>query len=225
MLVESPAIAEILSLLRQTNARTAKNGSKLSLSVYNALNVVSSTLSMVAEEEISSIDTQTLSQCSDLLRRYADVMRDHKMNNQLHEVTYVQPHSYQLIKDLFEVMIPQYYDRLQFIWKEKVLTNYGTSIKLSDEKWVDVKGETDISVYYRDVCIFVWEDKNLSNTLNTPEEMCQIVVEVKGFAEKFKSTIGVEAQQFSGVETSGLVWTFCSRYFNEGTTFAFDHNN
>jgi hypothetical protein len=165
-------------------------------------------------EETSS--DEHLLPCSELLEKYSIQMRNQKMCNQIDEVRHVQPLSRNLIRDLFKVIIPDQYNDLVFVFGEKPNTKYHTSIQLDANEWVDVSGKSDISVYYLNVCIFVWEDNRLDSILNTPKEKCQITVEVKGFAEDFKSSIGVEAPRFCGVETSGLVWSFCTRYFRNG---------
>ena len=84
-----------------------------------------------------------------------------------------------------------------------------------------MNGRTDISVLYRNVCIFVWEDKKLDESLTTVSEICQIAVEVKGFAKDFKRKIGFEAHRFCGVETSGIIWSFCNRYYRKGNNHVF----
>ena len=76
-----------------------------------------------------------------------------------------------------------------------------------------ITGEVDISVCYFGVCIFVWEDKSLDKNLLPAVEKGEIVVEVKGFGEKFKEFTKYEARRFCGVETTGLVWRFCFRNF------------
>ena len=201
-----------MTLLCEEKSRTHKKGSELSNDHLRALNVTYSSIHSLILEE----GTSHLLRCSELLRKYSDQMRTQKMNREFDEVKYVQPFSRILIQDLFKVMIPDHYDDLVFVTGEKVATNFHTSIQLGGNQWVDVNGRTDISVFYRNVCIFLWEDKNLDKSLNTAPEICQIAVEVKGFAEDFKSNIGVEAQKFCGVETSGLIWSFCTRFYRQG---------
>ena len=117
-------------------------------------------------------ETSHLLRCSELLREYSDQMRIHKMNRELDEVKHVQPFSRILIQDLFKVMIPDHYDDLVFVSGETDATQYHTSIQMDGNQWVDVNGRTDISVLYRNVCIFVWEDKKLDESLTTVSEIC-----------------------------------------------------
>ena len=185
----------------------------MTITHFKALKVVPYS---ILEDEMTNIDSQQLTQCLELLREYSSQMRNHQVKGHLDEVKYVQPHSLSLIQGLFKVMIPDHYRDLVFIAGEAVDTRYHTSIQLDRNKWVDVKGRSDISVLYKTICIFTWEDKRLDKLLNTIEEMCQITVEVKGFAEEFKRVLGVEARRFCGVETSGLIWSFCTRKYRNG---------
>ena len=141
------------------------------------------------------------------------------------EVEYVQPLTFVFVQELFQCVLPEHYPQLTFARKEtrsdkgtqekEVSINYETFIDVGQEL-VLVKGETDISIFYEGVCVFVWEDKNLNQTLDSPKERGQILVEVKACAEEFKGKVGIEAPLISGVETSGQCWTFCFRSYESG---------
>jgi hypothetical protein len=92
-------------------------------------------------------------------------------------------------------------------------------------------------VYYCGVCIFVWEDKNLDYGFTKRENVglpktnhkkkifgdgdkCQLLAEMKGFAEAFKANVLREPPIFFGVLTSGLYFTFCRRDFIPSTGLA-----
>jgi hypothetical protein len=123
-----------------------------------------------------------------------------------------------LLKSLFSIVLPQYFDDFNFCRKESghSETKYSTSLVVDDTE-VIVSGETDIAVYYKMVCVYSWEDKNLDRTLTSPQEKGQIVSEVKAFAEEFKLKITAKENFiFCGVITSGLSWSFCKRRFSRG---------
>ena len=86
----------------------------------------------------------------------------------------------------------------------------------TDSGPVCVKGQSDISLYYNNVCILVWEDENLDLDLSKPNAQAQIHVEVDAFAAYFKKRILAEPLEFYGISTSGLVWSFCIRSYKEG---------
>jgi hypothetical protein len=81
---------------------------------------------------------------------------------------------------------------------------------------VFISGQTDEAVYYQETCLLPWEDKNLSLTKFTEQNLAQIFSQVKYFAGKFKKNNLVEPPVYIGVLTNGLVWSFVCRFYVDG---------
>jgi hypothetical protein len=79
-----------------------------------------------------------------------------------------------------------------------------------------VTGECDSTLLYGLIPVACWEDKNLTQKLTTPLEIGQAFAEVKGTSEIFKNSIRLAAPRFTGVLTSGLVWSLAIQEFRDG---------
>lgn len=173
------------------------------------------------KNEPTTIDTAA---CKMLLKKYLQDILELKKIGKIAEVEHVQPLSFEFFQELFKIVLNSaQFAQLTFAGKlgkeemkvEGCSTCYNTLINVGDE-CVRVSGETDLSVFYCGACLFVWEDKNLNQTLETPKEKGQILVEVKACGEMYKVRTGVEAPVIFGVETSGLNWRFCYRSYESG---------
>jgi hypothetical protein len=191
-----------------------KDGSKLSHTELRTFAIILESPSEYLGDMSSGFDESKISPCCELVKEYSIQNRKDYEKGVVNENN-LQRRSFELLKSLFFVVLPQYFDKFRFCRKEKghSETKYTTSLVVDDTE-VIVSGETDIAVYYKMVCVYSWEDKNLDKTLTTHQERGQVVSEVKAFAEEFKSKISVEDNFiFCGVITSGLSWSFCNRRF------------
>ena len=75
-------------------------------------------------------------------------------------------------------------------------------------KTILVTGQTDASVYYKDICVMTWEDKNLKEKIDSSSNLGQQYVEVKANAEKFLDFGNRQPPSFYGILTSGKNWIF-----------------
>jgi hypothetical protein len=220
-------IEELKVLMIADKKRTVKNGSDLSEKFVTALKPVKFDASgnFQAIENSKLLNVEVIETCKELLINFLQDVLLLKEQNHFNEVKYVQPLTFVFVQKLFHCVLPEHYPQLTFARKEshsskgaqekEVSVSYETFIDVGEEI-VLVKGETDTSIFYDGVCVFVWEDKNLCKTLATPNERGQILVEVKACAEDFKGRVGIEAPLISGVETSGQWWTFCFRSYESG---------
>jgi hypothetical protein len=85
----------------------------------------------------------------------------------------------------------------------------------SEEK-VFITGQTDEAIYYRETCLFPWEDNDLSLVKFTEGNFAQIFSQANYFSRKFKGHFFVEPPIYFGVLTNGLVWSFVCRFYVEG---------
>jgi hypothetical protein len=80
----------------------------------------------------------------------------------------------------------------------------------------NVNGETDEVLLFRNVCVHYFEDKALKENLMSAKHLAEAFVELKGFAEAFKSACGIEAPRFWGIMRNGVDWLFLRRRFANG---------
>lgn len=213
--LKNDIIQEIKSVVRGGKQST-KKGSQLSDKHVSALNPIFVDLQRLVHGIEPKPTADLAAACQGLLMDYLRKIVELKMSGHSNEVQYVQPLSFAFINKLFEAVLPEMYPRLTFATGNgNVSIRYDTIINMGDDI-VHVKGETDVSVLYSGVCIFVWEDKNAKQLLNTSKEKGQILVEVKACAEDFKTKNAVEAPCIYGVETSGQTWRFCFRLYEKG---------
>jgi hypothetical protein len=164
-----------------------------------------------------SLNEEDKKNCIDLVREYSNNMRALKGDNMVNEVMYVQPQSFNLLQRLTNIVLAEYASSLTLCRKGQGTnyTKYSTTLFIGSDE-VKISGESDISIIFDNICILTWEDKELSKTLETPAEKGQILAEVKSFADYFFDQVNFEATIFCGVETTGLIWSFCHRYFVDG---------
>ena len=162
------------------------------------------------------LDPEILRTCGHFIRKYTEESIKLKFENKVDEVLYVQPRSLQLLNDLCKTVLPRHFKKLSFFTKKTNANATAYDMLLTtDDGAVFVNGQSDISLCYNNVCIFVWEDKNLDLDLSKHNAQAQIHVEVDAFAANFKKRILAEPLEFYGILTSGLFWSFCVRSYKE----------
>ena len=137
------------------------------------------------------------------------------------EVKFVQPRSFELLQTLIETYFPDMWSQKLFMVYNKVDSTkifYSTSLTMGEDS-VPIEGYTDASLYYCDVLVLSWEDKNLNSTLTHPSERGQILAETKAGREAFYLSLGVHPPKYVTIQTSGIVWSMTySRYTPLGSS-------
>jgi hypothetical protein len=142
--------------------------------------------------------------------------------NKIAEVTIVQPKSFKLLTDLCNIIFPETEKKRPVICsKEKENENikYSTVLEIKDKGECYVNGETDKSLCFNDICMMVWEDKKLDENIDTDKHKAQIFAEIKGNAEAFKEALVVEPPSLDGILTSGRLFIWAYRTFDEKAMF------
>ena len=214
-------IQEGMDAIKASRKVVNKNGSDMNETILRLITSMEPNISAISNVIKLSVKEEVAHECYDALWRYSQESNTYKQKKNYDEVRYVQPRSLVLLQKFFQMIFPEYFQELLFCRKAKKIdggefsmTKYNTTAGLfSNDTSYIITGEVDISVCYFGVCIFVWEDKSLDKSLLPAVEKGEIVVEVKGFGEKFKEFTKYEARRFCGVETTGLVWRFCFRNF------------
>lgn len=205
-------IYEIVSTLKQD--KNSKVGSKLSNTDYFCF--AATTLDWPEEEDsdadriVSGVVTYT----TNLQKQAVD-------SNDISETKIVQPESRTFLKTLCEDLVKEEdRDKLTFGGGEDVTSSfleYATLLQHSPmQEPYQVTGKTDATLMFCECPILVWEDKNLEQDLSNKAHCAQLLAELKGFAEKFKKHMRIEAPVMAGILTSGLSWRFAFRVFNDG---------
>ena len=162
-------------------------------------------------------DSELLEKCSELLRIYSNENLRNKSGSIVAENA-LQSLSKKLLDDVCKILFSQYYEKLKFCVKnnDSLATDYKTLLQTIAGP-VTVTGQTDISLCYEGVCIFVWEDKKLTSNLTNVDEKAQIHVEVLAFANNFRNKTFSEPEYYGGILTSGFKWSFCTRHYHNGS--------
>jgi len=212
-------IASKVDKLLETKNVSSKDGSTLNAECVACFGAV-----LVSRKNIVIRSTdKCFDQVKELVRNYTTQMRDFYVAGVMDEVAVVQPHSFQLFREISLIVLSDYADDLRFECKKSnhVDTKYTTTLYSSSGKIINISGETDSTMLYCGISISTWEDKSLDKSAKSVKEIGQPLAEVKGMAELFKARVGREAPKFFGVLTTGLVWTMSSRdYSNGNVTFA-----
>jgi hypothetical protein len=134
------------------------------------------------------------------------------------EVKNVQSMSFELFTNICNIVLEEYAGDFKIEKKDtsSIDLQYTTVLCAENGKVFHVSGETDATLLYCNTPIQTWEDKDLSKDATLTNEIAQPLAEVAGMAERFKGSVGVEAPNFWGVLTTGLVWTMSVRSFSEG---------
>jgi hypothetical protein len=137
------------------------------------------------------------------------------------EVDYIQKESFQFFLKICRQYFPNNFQENITLVKKGPDSgpqgiSYSTILRNNVDELTKVKGECDSTLLYGLIPVACWEDKNLTKTLTTPSEIGQAFAEVKGTSEIFKNSIRLTAPRFTGVLTSGLVWSLTIKEFRDG---------
>lgn len=204
---------EILSIIKRERGR--KKGSKLSSEDF--LCFAATTTGWVNYENADVVRIR------DHVVKHTKALQEKAVTSgDMSELRTVQPLSRALLKSLYECLLKQDdRDNLTFGGGEESTSsflNYNTLLRHSlTEDLYEVNGKADATVMFCECPILVWEDKKLREALCQVSHSAQVLAELKGFAEKFKDHMGVEAPIIAGILTSGLAWRFVFRVFSDGT--------
>jgi hypothetical protein len=165
----------------------AKQGSQLSKTELHALNFFDGCFFI---SNVANLTDPLYNVINALVSSYLSTAVDNLNNGRVDEVKYVQPESLQLLKNIIDHLNTTRVDKLTVYDKTSgsPFIYYDTAINVKGQA-VKVSGETNATVCYRNIPVFVWEDKNLNKFCDTAAEQGQILVEIKGNAEKFKEII------------------------------------
>jgi hypothetical protein len=207
--------ADLVSLI-EDKQKANKQGSQLSKTELYVLNYFDGYFVI---SNVAKLTDPLYNVINALVPSYLSAAVDNLNNGRVDEVKYVRPESLQLLKIIIDHINKTRVDKLIVYDKttEPPEIYYDTMIIVKG-KVVWVSGETDATVRYKNVPVFVWEDKNLDNLCDTAEEQGEILVAIKGNAEKFKETILVAPVAFCGILTSARVWRAGARVFDEGSS-------
>lgn len=206
-------------LLAEKLKKTGKSMCTNDMVSYKPI-VIGKALLLHKVELYKSANPDTFNVVLNLVKLYVNDMIDNALEKKVDEVKYVQPRSFKLLEEIIEATIPVEAKQFLVIANKELDASkiaYSTTIVNLQNQAVYVSGETDASVYYREVCVFNWEDKSLDKECKSPAENGQVWVEVKGFAEAFKLATMVEPKRFDGVLTSGRNIVFINRLFHDGS--------
>ena len=124
------------------------------------------------------------------------------------EKNHVQPRSFLLCQALYQELLPDIFEELQFCRKgcnDGVdYTQYSTTLMADQTELRVVVGEADIAVVYHHHCIFVWEDKAVGESLKGFKHQSQILAEVKAMGQHLHESFGEYPIMFSGILTNGI---------------------
>ena len=159
------------------------------------------------------------------LLKYIITMTSFSMETTTSEIDDLQE---ELTSQLFSNISEQYFsERFQ---NEIVLakrgfdsrTRYSTILRSNVGELTKVRGECDSTLLYGDIPVACWGNRSVSNkqfftTRPKAGTFAQAFAEIKGTSEHFQNAIGLAAPRFTGVLTSGLVWTLVIQEFYEGS--------
>jgi hypothetical protein len=165
-------------------------------------------------------DQDKLLQIRARIQRYSDSMKNFYETSNRAEVgeDQLQRQSFTFFRSVCEEYFPPgVFENFEFYnkWNNKYKTKYRTILIEDDGGLISVIGETDSTLYYCNVPLATWEDTNRTLSLQTSAEVGQALVEVKAFGELFTRTIREIPLIFSGILTSGLVWSLFLRTYGE----------
>lgn len=199
------------------NKNKEKNGKSLTTADLNCFTYVTSSIPSPTTKKYKDTLKHPLFQpIKEIVNEYTRKMQEHDKMKNFDEVQFVQPNSYDMIVKLVALYSNQFCSYQKSSDQSKlsystVLTDPATGMIVST-----VKGETDEVVYYNNVCLLLIEDKNLSKSLVEPGVLAQTFAELKGFAERYKSSVFKEPQKFWGILRTGKKWSFVLRVFQNG---------
>lgn len=218
--VATAAIPGAVAALLKSEA-ACKQASKLSETDYKALKF----LAMTRKEVIAVFSSERVNPLFPIIReeviRYSvDMQKLYKTSIKVDEVRDIQPKSFLFIKNILNAVFPGESVMIDIARK-------GQSSCFSDTKFttdletrngiVTIRGETDMTLLYREVPICVFEAINISvSSVFSSANIAQIGVETKAASEQYKSIVGHEPAVFEGIMTSGCRWVFVRRFFHNG---------
>ena len=212
-------ISGLTSLLNEVNMnlrkqRKTKTGSCLSATEVEAFPVRSIPTAQM-EHLLSHIheDGHDFKVVFNLVCDFTSHMMTLYRANTVKELEYVHKPTFQLVKDVFSILIPDYVQDMKFYEKgpgTSIPIEYRTELDVKDSS-LEIKGETDLCMRFCEVPLFVLEAKSLLMTFDTPIEKGEVLAETKGFAEQYSVKMAAAAMEFPSLLVSGKVFVFVRR--------------
>jgi hypothetical protein len=155
------------------------------------------------------------------LFEYTQIMVSLLAEQKCDEVTYIQEVSFQFFLNICRQYFPNNFQQNISLVKKgskpgHLDISYSTILRNNVDELTKVHGECDSTLLYGNIPVACWEDKNLTKELTSSSEIGQAFAEVKGISEIFKNSISLAAPRFTGVLTSGLVWSLTIQEFRDG---------
>jgi hypothetical protein len=183
------------------------SGSKLTANTYDKMNVALFSLSVFPPVTVEISVRRDAFFC---VSKYVSRIRWHRRHQLVDEVSFVQPLSLYLLRQLAKIFFRQ---------EVRVDRN----VRYQTEEFT-AHGINDAGMFMQgsDLCIFSWEDQNLEKPLGKPEA-AQAVAEVAGFAERLHTSTAFtipNGASLCGVLTNGSDWAFIQKTrFQSGFVF------
>ena len=208
-------LARDVRTLLESKKTSSKNGSEMNTECVKCFGaaVISQNIIPLCQDE------DCFDQVRQLVCEFTKNMIDSFKKGDVGEVQYVQPLSYALFRSISDIVLSNYTRDIKLENKKTniVDTQYRTILRTPQGKYINVSGETDITMLYCGIPIETWEDKVLNmEDVTSPTTIGQPLAEVGGMGEKFKDMVGAQAPTFCGVLTTGLLWTMSFRIYSNG---------
>jgi hypothetical protein len=143
---------------------------------------------------------------------YTNTTWDNLNKGKIDETKFVQPVSFSLLINIVSFINKMRNDnngtQLRVVNKttNHNMVKYSTEIINAFGTLIHISGDTDATIYYANVPVFVWEDKNLNKDCEACDDRAQILSEIKGNVEAFQLIMDFLPEKYCGILTSGRVW-------------------
>jgi hypothetical protein len=210
------AVREIKTMVEETNnllkrKQASRDGSNLSDIHFHAFK------SARMDPEMIQGHPEQAQRIKQIVLDYHNVSLTALEDEKFDEVQYVQPRSQALCRDIFEMICPHRSGNLSFAKKGVLDTNYHTTLLMDDGSIVEITGQADIAVVYRDLCVMVWEDKNLNVDPTISAAKAQALAEAQAKAEALREFLSSSNFTFCGILTNGSQWSLDLATFEAGS--------